>query len=32
MITKTYRIEETRQAIQDVADRTVIVGVVLYES
>ena len=30
MITKTYRIEETRQAIQDCADRTIIVGVVLY--
>jgi hypothetical protein len=30
MITKTYRIEETRQAIQDVADRTVMTAVVLY--
>ena len=30
MITKTYRIEETRQAIQDCADRTVMIGVVLY--
>jgi S-(hydroxymethyl)glutathione dehydrogenase/alcohol dehydrogenase len=30
MITRTYRIEETRQAIQDVADRTIMVGVVLY--
>ena len=30
MITKTYPIEETRQAIQDCADRTIMVGVVLY--
>jgi S-(hydroxymethyl)glutathione dehydrogenase/alcohol dehydrogenase len=30
MITRTYRIEETRQAIQDCADRTIMVGVVLY--
>jgi S-(hydroxymethyl)glutathione dehydrogenase / alcohol dehydrogenase len=30
MITKTYRIEDTRQAIQDCADRTIIAGVVLY--
>jgi S-(hydroxymethyl)glutathione dehydrogenase/alcohol dehydrogenase len=30
MITRTYRIEETRQAIQDCADRSVMVGVVLY--
>ena len=30
MITKTYRIDETRQAIQDCADRTIIAGVVLY--
>ncbi|HTM03080.1 MAG TPA: alcohol dehydrogenase catalytic domain-containing protein [Vicinamibacterales bacterium] len=30
MITKTYKIEETRQAIQDCADRTVMIGVVLY--
>jgi S-(hydroxymethyl)glutathione dehydrogenase/alcohol dehydrogenase len=30
MITRTYRIEDTRQAIQDCADRTVMVGVVLY--
>ena len=30
MITRTYRIDETRQAIQDCADRTIMVGVVLY--
>jgi S-(hydroxymethyl)glutathione dehydrogenase / alcohol dehydrogenase len=30
MITRTYSIEETRQAIQDCADRTIMVGVVLY--
>jgi S-(hydroxymethyl)glutathione dehydrogenase/alcohol dehydrogenase len=30
MITRTYKIEETRQAIQDCADRTVMIGVVLY--
>ena len=30
MITKTYRIEETRQAVQDTADRTIVVGVILY--
>jgi S-(hydroxymethyl)glutathione dehydrogenase / alcohol dehydrogenase len=31
MISKTYRIEQTRDALQDAADRTVMVGVVLYE-
>jgi Zn-dependent alcohol dehydrogenase len=30
MITRTYRMEDTRQAIQDCADRTIMVGVVLY--
>src|SRR5688572_32009636 len=30
MITRTYRIEESRQAVQDCADRTIMVGVVLY--
>lgn len=30
MITKTYAIEDTRQAIQDCADRTIMAGVVLY--
>ena len=30
MISKTYSIQDTRQAIQDCADRTVMVGVVLY--
>lgn len=30
MISKTYSIAETRQAIQDCADRTVMIGVVLY--
>lgn len=30
MITKTYRIEDTRQAVQDVADRTIMVGVIAY--
>ena len=30
MISRTYRIDETRQAIQDCADRTVMVGVVVY--
>ena len=30
MITKTYSIGETRQAIQDCADRTIMVGVVTY--
>jgi S-(hydroxymethyl)glutathione dehydrogenase/alcohol dehydrogenase len=30
MITKTYRIEDTRQAIQDTADRTIMTGVVVY--
>jgi S-(hydroxymethyl)glutathione dehydrogenase/alcohol dehydrogenase len=30
MITRTYQIQDTRQAIQDCADRTVMVGVVLY--
>jgi hypothetical protein len=30
MITRTYRVEETRQAIQECADRTIIAGVVLY--
>jgi S-(hydroxymethyl)glutathione dehydrogenase/alcohol dehydrogenase len=30
MITKTYTIDETRQALQDCADRTVITGVIRY--
>jgi hypothetical protein len=30
MITRTYPIEQTRQAIQDCADRTIMAGVVLY--
>lgn len=30
MISKTYRIEDTRQAVQDCADRTVMTAVVLY--
>ena len=30
MITNTYRIDETRQAVQDTADRSIMVGVVLY--
>jgi S-(hydroxymethyl)glutathione dehydrogenase/alcohol dehydrogenase len=30
VISKTYRIEQTRQAIQDCADRTVITGVITY--
>jgi S-(hydroxymethyl)glutathione dehydrogenase/alcohol dehydrogenase len=31
MITKTYTLANARQAIQDVADRTVITGVILFE-
>jgi S-(hydroxymethyl)glutathione dehydrogenase/alcohol dehydrogenase len=31
MVTKTYRLAEARQAVQDVADRTVITGVILFE-
>jgi S-(hydroxymethyl)glutathione dehydrogenase/alcohol dehydrogenase len=31
MITKTYRLADGRQAVQDVADRTVITGVILFE-
>jgi S-(hydroxymethyl)glutathione dehydrogenase/alcohol dehydrogenase len=31
MITKTYRLAEGRQAVQDVADRTVITAVILFE-
>lgn len=30
MITRTYSIDETRQAIQDCADRTIMIGVVTY--
>jgi S-(hydroxymethyl)glutathione dehydrogenase/alcohol dehydrogenase len=30
VISKTYRIEDTRQAIQDCADRTIITGVISY--
>jgi S-(hydroxymethyl)glutathione dehydrogenase/alcohol dehydrogenase len=30
MITRTYSIGETRQAIQDCADRTIMIGVVTY--
>jgi S-(hydroxymethyl)glutathione dehydrogenase/alcohol dehydrogenase len=32
MITRTYTSDQTRQAIQDCADRTIMVGVVLYNS
>jgi S-(hydroxymethyl)glutathione dehydrogenase/alcohol dehydrogenase len=31
MITKTYRLADGRQSVQDVADRTVITGVILFE-
>jgi S-(hydroxymethyl)glutathione dehydrogenase/alcohol dehydrogenase len=31
MITKTYRLNDGRQAVQDVADRTVITAVILFE-
>ena len=31
MVTKTYRLAEGRQAVQDVADRTVITAVILFE-
>jgi S-(hydroxymethyl)glutathione dehydrogenase/alcohol dehydrogenase len=31
MVTKTYRLADARQAVQDVADRTVITGVVVFE-
>ena len=31
MITKTYRLADGRQAVQDVADRTVITAVILFE-
>ena len=31
MITKTYRLTDGRQAVQDVADRTVITAVILFE-
>ena len=30
MITRTYRIEDSRQAVQDCADRTIMVGVIEY--
>jgi len=30
MVTKTYPIEETRQAVQDVGDRTVLGAVILF--
>ena len=31
MITKTYRLADGRQAVQDVADRRVITAVILFE-